>query len=123
MKLHHDNYRAEQIKAYMAANPDAPLIKHTGDLTYTCLVYLNTAEGGGIYYAKQNILHQPKRGDLIIHNSGLSECMHGVMKVQSEARYSYTGTLATEIDVPAFQFIPNYQDYYCKFFNDSDSIL
>lgn len=63
------------------------------------IVYFNDFEGGQIYYPNQKIEYQPKSGDLVIH-SAKEHCFHGVKKLQSEVRYSYSNYLFQYVKVP-----------------------
>lgn len=78
-------------------NKPFKLVKNTN---FGIVVYINDDyEGGEIYYEHQNIQHKPKPGDLIIHSSE-ENCLHGVKKVTSGTRLSYSNNLFTYIKVP-----------------------
>jgi hypothetical protein len=66
---------------------------------YGTVVYFNKFEGGEIYYPTQGIEYSPNPGDLVIHSSS-PECLHGVKKVISEKRYSYSNHIYKKIKVP-----------------------
>jgi hypothetical protein len=67
---------------------------------YGTVVYLNSFEGGEIYYPTQGITHTPKPGDLLIHSSG-PLCFHGVKPLISESRYSYSNHIYKKVRTPA----------------------
>jgi hypothetical protein len=70
------------------------------DPKYGTVVYFNSVKNGGeLYYSKQNILYSPSPGDLVVHSSE-DNCMHGVNKILSGIRYSYSNCLTKEIKVP-----------------------
>jgi hypothetical protein len=64
---------------------DDPFADSTEEKLYNGIIYLNDFIGGAIYYPEYNALHQPKKGDLVIHESRL---IHGVTEVKSDARLS-----------------------------------
>ena len=67
---------------------------------YGVVLYLNSFKGGQIYYANQNIEYAPEPGDLVVQ-SALEHCRHGVKKVESKIRYSFSLNIYQDIKVPA----------------------
>ena len=69
------------------------------DNKYGIVVYLNDFEGGELRYINQNIIYKPEAGDMVIH-SAEEHCMHEVLEVKSEYRYSHPNFLYQRIRVP-----------------------
>jgi hypothetical protein len=63
------------------------------------IVYFNNFEGGEVYYPNQKIEYHPNAGDLVIH-SAKEHCFHGVKKLKSDVRYSYSNYLFKYIKIP-----------------------
>lgn len=66
---------------------------------YGVVIYLNSVDGGEIYYPYQEINYSPSPGDLIIH-SAKGHCMHGVNKLNSDIRVCIPTYIYKEIKVP-----------------------
>ena len=69
------------------------------DNKYGIVVYLNDFKGGELRYINQNIIYKPEAGDMVIH-SAEEHCMHEVLEVKSEYRYSHPNFLYQRIRVP-----------------------
>jgi hypothetical protein len=70
------------------------------DTRYGMVVYFNKVKSGGeLYYSAQNITYSPAPGDMVIH-SAEENCIHGVNKVLSGSRYSYSNFLSRDMRVP-----------------------
>lgn len=63
------------------------------------VMYFNNFDGGKLYYTKQKIEYQPKKGDLVMHSSE-EHCEHGVDELKSDIRYSHSNHLYKMIKVP-----------------------
>lgn len=63
------------------------------------IVYFNEADGGEIFYPKQNIVYKQNPGDLVIHSAG-PETEHGVKEVRSGKRYAYSNNIRKLVKVP-----------------------
>lgn len=58
------------------------------EIEWGIIVYLNSFDGGQLYYKNQDITYQGKAGDLVIHGAD-KLCTHQVLEVKSDIRYTY----------------------------------
>jgi hypothetical protein len=113
MGLHHDNYINEQAILYTSQHPELEKDSTVTDQKYSCVVYLNNIQGGELYYPYQDILYQPKAGDMIIHDATSVQSLHGGKRLKSDARYMFTGTLYKRVPVTSqAPIIQDYKEYY-----------
>ena len=99
MGINYDNNKVEkQIEnAKLYKNGDRfELIKQP---IYGIVVYLNSVEGGELYYESQNIIYRPSPGDMVIH-SAEKHCAHGVKPLKSDIRIVFPTMIYKEIKVP-----------------------
>lgn len=86
MKPHADNMKAD-------GSPNA-----TSHRTYSSILYLNDDyEGGHTYYPGLGVRVAPKAGSLLLFGAGY-EYVHGVTKITSGLRYTYSGWFTDDID-------------------------
>lgn len=81
-------------KTYVPPNPFT-LEKNN---LYGTVIYLNSFEGGEIYYPEQDVIIKPDAGDLVVHSSD-QHCSHGVKLVKS-VRFSIPNAIFENIKVP-----------------------
>lgn len=65
------------------------------------VLYLNSADGGEIFYPRQNIIHKQSPGDLVIHSAG-PETEHGVNEVMSGKRYAHSNNIRKLVRIPKY---------------------
>lgn len=96
---HSDDHDFRAIKelslSYTEGQP-YELVKYS---VYGLIVYFNDFEGGELYYPNQGLIYKPLPGDMVLHSSA-EHCKHGVAKVISGPRYSYSNNLSKYIKVP-----------------------
>ena len=96
---HSDDHDFRAIKelslSYVEGEP-YELVKYS---VYGLIVYFNEFEGGELYYPNQGLTYKPLPGDMVLHSSA-EHCKHGVAKVISGPRYSYSNHLSEYIKVP-----------------------
>lgn len=96
---HSDDHDFRQIKelslSYIEGEP-YQLVKYN---FYGLIVYFNDFEGGELYYPNQGLIYKPLPGDMVLHSSA-EHCKHGVAKIISGPRYSYSNSLSKYIKVP-----------------------
>jgi hypothetical protein len=67
---------------------------------YSMVIYLNDDyKGGEAYFKNKKFAYKPKAGDLLIYSSD-EEYNHGVLKIKSGTRYTYSNLIFNEIRVP-----------------------
>lgn len=66
---------------------------------YGVVIYLNSVNGGEIYYPEQDVSYSPSPGDLVIH-SAKEHCRHGVKPTLSDLRLCIPTYIYKEIKVP-----------------------
>lgn len=97
--VHSDDHDFRAIKelslSYTEGQP-YELVKYS---VYGLIVYFNDFEGGELYYPNQGLIYKPLPGDMVLHSSA-EHCKHGVAKVISGPRYSYSNNLSKYIKVP-----------------------
>ncbi|MEK7660656.1 MAG: 2OG-Fe(II) oxygenase [Pseudomonadota bacterium] len=85
MKPHADNLKSD-------GSPNA-----TSHRTYSSILYLNDDyEGGHTYYPGLGVRIAPKAGSLLLFGAGY-EHVHGVTKITSGLRYTYSGWFTDDI--------------------------
>jgi hypothetical protein len=97
-KIHADNHdfieSREKAKNYV----DGPFEIVQNNL-YGTVLYFNEFDGGELFYPDQCIVYKPKPGSLLIH-SAEEFCTHGVARVNSGYRYSYSNFLSKDMKIP-----------------------
>jgi predicted nucleic acid-binding Zn finger protein len=97
-KIHADNHdfieRREKAKRYV----EGPFELVQNNL-YGTVLYFNEFDGGELFYPDQCIVYKPKPGNLLIH-SAEEFCTHGVARVNSGHRYSYSNFLSKDMKIP-----------------------
>ena len=97
--VHADVHDFDDIEKQNDLYVDGDLYREADLSIYGTVVYFNNFEGGEIFYPFQNIIYKPNPGDLIIHGSG-KLTSHGVKKVLSEKRYSYSNHIYKKVKIP-----------------------
>lgn len=99
MGIHQDNNKVlkdiEKSKDYKEGTP----YKIVRQPMYGVVLYLNSIEGGEIFYPEQNITYSPMPGDLVIHSAEF-HCRHGVNPNKSDLRICIPTYIYKEIKVP-----------------------
>lgn len=96
---HSDNHDFLDIRKASESFVEGQDFDLVPDNKYGIVVYLNDFEGGELHYINQNIIYKPEAGDMVIH-SAEENCMHEVLEVSSDYRYSHPNFLYQRIKVP-----------------------
>lgn len=97
---HSDNHDFVEKRKQSLALKEKDPYDVVQDTKYGMVVYFNQVAGGGeLYYSAQDITYSPAPGDMVIH-SAEENCIHGVNKVLSGHRYSYSNFLSKEMKIP-----------------------
>jgi hypothetical protein len=98
--VHADNFEYSELREKSKKLKDGEPFSLVENIAFGLVVYINDDyEGGEIFYPDQNIIYKPKSGDLVIH-SAEEFCRHGVKKIISGTRYSYSSNLHNMVKVP-----------------------
>ncbi|MEY3434797.1 MAG: hypothetical protein RLZZ195_279 [Pseudomonadota bacterium] len=92
MSPHADNVEYDSLEKQALEYVEGEPYDLRENTHYGMVIYLNDFEGGELEYVNQNIIYKPNVGDFVIH-SAKENCTHGVKKVLSDVRYSYSNNI------------------------------